>query len=86
VKFKIKKKPMANKASNGNSQQKLDYCVDAERSHQFLYKKIELIKRANERPKICIFRMALCKAVFLRGAKSPSSILVEMRKVLDSNI
>lgn len=27
-----------------------------------------------------------CKAVFLRGAKSPSAILVEMRKVLDSNI
>jgi hypothetical protein len=25
---------MANKASNGNSQQKLDYCVDAERSLQ----------------------------------------------------
>ena len=41
---------MANKASNGNSQQKLDYCVDAERSAQSEKKKMtaEIKKGINE--------------------------------------
>jgi len=46
-----------NKASNGNSQQKLATAWMQERSAQFQYKKIELNPMANERKKLSLKSM-----------------------------